>query len=157
MYELKKMRLSKGITQKEAASRIGISLRSYISYENDEKKADSPKYRFILSEIAKINPIDEEHGILSLDDIKKACNKIFPEYDVEYCYLFGSYAKNRATESSDVDLLIYSHTSGIRYYELVERMRESLHKKIDLLDYKQLLNNATLLNEVLKEGIRIYG
>ena len=139
MSDLKKMRLSKGITQKEAASRIGISLRSYISYENDEKKADSPKYRFILSEIAK------------------ACNKIFPEYDVEYCYLFGSYAKNRATESSDVDLLIYSHTSGIRYYELVERMRESLHKKIDLLDYKQLLNNATLLNEVLKEGIRIYG
>lgn len=36
-------------------------------------------------------------------------------------------------------------------------MRESLHKKIDMLDSRQLLNNEALLNEVLKEGIMIYG
>ncbi len=157
MTDLKEMRLSKGLTQKEAAASIGISLRSYISYENDETKVGSPRYRFILSEITKLNPIDEEHGILSIDDIKKTCNGIFPDYDVEYCYLFGSYAKNKASESSDVDLLINTHTSGIKYYELVERMREGLHKKVDMLDSKQLLNNPALLNEVLKEGIKIYG
>jgi hypothetical protein len=32
-----------------------------------------------------------------------------------------------------------------------------LHKKIDLLDVKQLAGNAELLNEVLKDGIKIYG
>lgn len=82
MSNLKEIRLSKGLTQKDAASRIGISLRSYISYENDVKKAESPKYRFILSEITKINPIDENHGILSVDDIRDACKQIFPGYEV---------------------------------------------------------------------------
>ena len=36
-------------------------------------------------------------------------------------------------------------------------MRGALHKKVDLLDIKQLLNNEELLNEVLGEGIKIYG
>ena len=40
---------------------------------------------------------------------------------------------------------------------LVERLRESLHKKVDLLDINQVVNNAELLNEVLKEGVKIYG
>lgn len=46
--------------------------------------------------------------------------------------------------------------TGLQYFGLAERLREELHKKIDLLDPKQLLNNEQLLNEVLKEGIRIY-
>ena len=157
MTELKKQRIAKRITQQEVASIVGISLRSYISYENDEKKVGSPKYRFLLQELEKINAVDEEHGILKVDDIVAVCGSIFSEYDVEYCYLFGSYAKNRATGSSDVDLLISTKTTGLKYYELVERLRENLHKKVDLLDYKQLLNNEELLNDVLKEGIRIYG
>ena len=40
---------------------------------------------------------------------------------------------------------------------MTERLRESLHKKVDLLDLKQLSNNENLLREVLKEGIKIYG
>ena len=157
MNELKKLRIEKRITQQEAADIIGVSLRSYVSYENDEKKVGTTKYRFLLQEVKKINPIDEENGILSKDDIRKICSSIFSEYEVEYCYLFGSYAKGKATGASDVDLLISSKTTGLKYYELVERLREGLHKRVDLLDYKQLLNNEALLNEVLKEGIRIYG
>ena len=91
------------------------------------------------------------------NDIVEICSSIFSEYDVQYCYLFGSYAKGNASGTSDVDLLISSQVKGLKYYELVERLREKLHKKVDLLDIKQLLNNEELLNEVLKEGIRIYG
>ncbi|MBR5340657.1 MAG: nucleotidyltransferase domain-containing protein [Erysipelotrichaceae bacterium] len=157
MTELKRLRTDKGMTQQEAAERIGVSLRSYVSYENDETKKESTKYRFLISEIEKINPIDEEHGILSKEDIIKICNRVFSEYEVEYCYLFGSYAKGKATGSSDVDLLISSKITGLKFYELVEKLREELHKKVDLLDFRQLLGNEKLLNEVLKEGIRIYG
>ncbi|MBO4681626.1 MAG: nucleotidyltransferase domain-containing protein [Clostridiales bacterium] len=157
MTELKRIRTSKGLTQQKAAERIGVSLRSYVSYENDETKEGSAKYRFLLSELEQIDPIDEEHGILPKDEIINICKSIFPEYDVEYCYLFGSYAKGTASDSSDVDLLIATGVTGLKYYELVERLREGLRKKVDLLDLKQLLNNEDLLNEVLKEGIRIYG
>ncbi len=157
MSDLKELRKSKHLTQQEAAFRIGVSLRSYISYENEETKKGSPKYRFLLQELEKINPIDEEHGVLERDELINICSEILSEYDVDYCYLFGSYAKGKASGSSDVDLLISAKVTGLKYYELVERLREALHKKVDMLDTKQLLKNEALLNEVLKEGIRIYG
>jgi len=155
--ELKKQRLKSKMTQREAADKIGISLRSYISYENEVEKTNTPKYRFLLAEMREISRMDEEHGILSKEEIVKACNEILKDYPVQYCYLFGSYAKGKASETSDVDLLVSSGITGIRFYELAERLRERLHKKIDLLDLKQLTGNEELLNEILKDGIRIYG
>ena len=157
MTELRKVRTSKKLTQQEAADRIGVSLRSYVSYENDETKTTSAKYRFLLHELEMIDPIDEEHGVIPRDELIKICTEILSEYDVDFCYLFGSYAKGTATGTSDVDLLILAKITGLKYYELVERLREALHKKVDMLDTKQLLKNEALLNEVLKEGIRIYG
>lgn len=157
MTELKSCRLEKKLTQQEVSKQIGISLRSYIMYENDESKQGTPKYRFLLQEVKKLNPLDESHGILSLEDIIHVCAEIFKSYQVDFCYLFGSYAKGQATEISDVDLLISTETTGLRFFELTERLRQSLHKKVDLLDLKQLVNNEKLLKEVLKEGVKIYG
>ncbi|MBR4781616.1 MAG: helix-turn-helix domain-containing protein [Lachnospiraceae bacterium] len=157
MTSLKRIRIEKHMTQQEVANRIGVSLRSYLSYENDESKEGTPKYRFILRELENIDPIDEEHGILSMKDIISICDSVFSKYNVEYCYLFGSYSKGKATEKSDVDLIISTTTTGLKYYELVEKLREKLHKKVDLLDVKQLLKNEELLSDVLKEGIKIYG
>lgn len=157
MTELKSRRLQRKITQKEAAERIGISLRSYIMYENDESKEGTPKYRFLLQEMDRIILLDESHGILSIEEIKQKCADVFALYHIEFCYLFGSYAKGKATEKSDVDLLVSTETTGLTFFEMTERLRESLHKKVDLLDLKQLINNENLLREVLKEGIKIYG
>lgn len=156
MNELKACRLRKKLTQKEAANRIGISLRSYITYEKDGLKESTPKYRFLLQELEKENLVDETHGILSLEMIKETCTEVFNGYPVEFCYLFGSYAKGKASEESDVDLLVSTEISGLRYYEIVECLREKLHKKVDLLNLKQLLDNEELLREVMKDGIRIF-
>ena len=157
MTELKDCRLKKKLTQKEAAKLIGISLRSYITYENDERKKTTPKYRFIMHELERINPLDEENGVLSVEDIRSICEKVLTEYPVDFCYLFGSYAKGKAEGKSDVDLLISTETTGLRFFEITERLRESLHKKVDLLDVKQLVGNESLLKDILKEGIKIYG
>ena len=156
MNELKSRRLQGNMTQKEAAEKIGISLRSYISYENEEEKVGTPKYRFLLAELSEISRRDEEHGILTVDEIREACGEILKDYPVEYCYLFGSYAKGKANEASDIDLLVSSGISGLRFYEMTEKLRGKLHKKIDLLDMKQLTGKEELLNEVLKDGIRIF-
>ncbi|MBR6960193.1 MAG: nucleotidyltransferase domain-containing protein [Clostridiales bacterium] len=157
MTELKELRLKKKMTQQEVSEKAGVSLRSYVSYENDDDKTNTIKYRFLLDLVRKMNVIDEEHGILSVDQIRDICADVFEEYDIEYCYLFGSYAKGTALENSDVDLLISSTISGLKYYGLIERLREELCKKVDLLDTKQLVNNESLLSEVLKDGIKIYG
>ena len=154
---LKELRLSKGITQSEAAALLGVSLRSYKQYENDENKINTMKYNYMCNELGKIGYIDEEHGVLSLDEIIDKVAMVLSKYDVSYCYLFGSYAKGEATEKSDVDLLVSTNVTGMAFYGLAEALREELHKKIDLLNLEQLNNNQELLNDILGKGIKIYG
>ncbi|MBQ7897666.1 MAG: nucleotidyltransferase domain-containing protein [Clostridia bacterium] len=156
MSDLKELRLSKNLTQKEASAILGVSLRSYKEYENSEKKVGTLKYKSMINELEKYITIDEEHGILTLDEIKEGCKNVFEEYDVKRCFLFGSYAKGKATPKSDVDLLISTDITGLKFYGLVERLREQLCKKIDLLDTRQLVENKDLIEEILKDGIKIY-
>ena len=58
---------------------------------------------------------------------------------------------------SDVDLLISTNVKGLKFYGLVEEIRASLHKKVDVLDMNQLKDNIELTEEIFKDGIKIYG
>lgn len=157
MSELKNLRIEKKMTQQQVADLVGISLRSYKTYENEPKKANTIKYNYIIDILKKTNVIDEEHGILEVDDIIEKCSNVFKKYDVNYCYLFGSYAKGKATPVSDVDLLISANIKGLKFYGLVEEIRTALHKKVDALDINQLKDNIELMEEIFKDGVKIYG
>ena len=154
---LKQMRKEKGLTQEKCAAYLQIPLRSYKRYEADEQKVDPIKYRYMIDRLNQYGFIDETHGTLTLEQIKSICEEVCPGYSVEYCYLFGSYAKGKATETSDVDLLVSMPVDGLRYYELLELLREKIKKKVDLLDTAQLAHNPALVQEILKDGIKIYG
>ena len=51
MGELKDLRVEKRLTQQQAAEWVGISLRSYKSYENEEKKVTFPGMHYTVCEI----------------------------------------------------------------------------------------------------------
>ena len=154
---LREIRKEKGITQAQAAEFVGVPLRTYINYEKDTQKQTSIKYKYITEKLLEYGYIDEENGILTLDKIREVCVNVLPKYSVEYCYLFGSYAKGKATETSDVDLLVSTKASGLMFFGLVEELRETLKKKVDVLDLGQIKDNFELTNEILKDGIKIYG
>lgn len=154
---LKELRMSKGLTQSEIANLCSVSLRSYKTYENDESKIGTIKYRFFVDFLNDYGIVDETHGILSVEEIESKVAAVLSGYDVSYCYLFGSYAKGSPTESSDVDLLISTAVTGLQFYGIAEKLRNILNKKVELLDYRQLGNNPELLNEILKDGLKLYG
>ena len=157
MKDLKSIRLDKELTQQQAAGIVGVSLRSYKSYENDLDKRGNLKYNYIYEKLSQINPIDEEHGIVDLEYISRKCSEIFDKYKINFCYLFGSYAKGKAKDDSDVDLLISKEIKGLKFFGLVEEIRNSLHKKVDVIEVAGLKDNVELLEEILKDGIKIYG
>lgn len=88
MGVIKELRTEKKLTQQQAADMLGISLRSYKSYENDADKVGTLKYNYIIDRLSAINPIDEEHGILELDYIKEKCK------DVLSCFLQALFAES---------------------------------------------------------------
>ena len=154
---LKQLRIKKGLSQKTCAEMLGVSLRTYIRYEQEKNKQSTIKYHYMFAELEKYGIIDEQHGILTIDAIKNKCTEVFKNYEINYCYLFGSYAKGKANEKSDVDLLISTQITGLEFYEMVELLREKLCKKVDVLHQSHLNNNIELTNEILKDGIKIYG
>ena len=153
MNELKKNRLELNITQEEAARLLNISRRTYQKYETIEN--NDPKLDYYVFKFKELNKVDENTGLLSIDKIKAVVSSIMSKYKIKTCYLFGSYAKDKASPTSDIDLLIDFDITGLSYYGLVEELREKLHKKVDLLTLKSIENNAQLMYEILKSGIKI--
>ena len=99
--------------------------------------------------------VDEEHGVLSLSKIKELLLPVLMRNNIHYCYLFGSYARGEARENSDVDLLIDTDITGLNFFALVEEIRNTLHKRIDLLRLQDLSSDNPIALEILKEGVKM--
>ena len=56
-----------------------------------------------------------------------------------------------------MDLLVSTPISGMRFYDLVEELREKLCKQVDVLNQDQLKDNLSLVEEILKDGVKSYG
>ena len=148
-----------GLSQIEAASALNIPIRTYIRYEKDDSYGNTMKRSMMVNMLIEKYEITETKGLLTIDQIKKSLVEVFEkEYkgQIEFCYLFGSYAKGYAKESSDVDLCVATKLTGLEYMGLSESIRKSLHKKIDLVRFSNLDNNLELINEIMKDGIKIY-
>jgi predicted nucleotidyltransferase len=56
------------------------------------------------------------------------------EFGVSKIGLFGSYAKGRPDETSDIDLLLeFERPIGLRFIELVDYLENLLGRKVDVL------------------------
>ncbi|MBS1792302.1 MAG: nucleotidyltransferase family protein [Acidobacteria bacterium] len=53
--------------------------------------------------------------------------------DIEFCALFGSFARGEANEDSDIDLLVrFSKPIGWAFYGIAEDLEKALGRKVDL-------------------------
>ena len=158
IMDLKEYRVKLGITIKEASSASGVPLRTYNRYENDEKYGNNLKRQQIFLSLREKFEVTKEKGIITIDAIRNRINDIFSKRDdVNFCYLFGSYAKGYANETSDVDLCISTTLTGLSFVGLKEEICSSLNKKVDLIRLSDLGDNIELVQEIMKEGIKIYG
>ncbi|HBD95094.1 MAG: hypothetical protein A2015_02355 [Spirochaetes bacterium GWF1_31_7] len=72
----------------------------------------------------------------------KQNKSIFIKYGIKRIAIFGSYARNEATEESDIDLMyeINDETSisYIDFFELEELLCKDFNKKVELVNYKYM-------------------
>ena len=50
--------------------------------------------------------------VYTIDELRQILTPIAGKYDIQAVYVFGSYARNEATENSDVDVLIQRRSSN---------------------------------------------
>lgn len=154
---LKELRLESKLSQEQCADLLGVSTRTFQRYERNEEKLSDTKMKNIFNVIENNSALSEDKGILTVDEIKNICASVFKNKEIEFCYLFGSYAKGYAKETSDVDLLVSTEITGLEFFGLNEELRQALHKKVDLIRFIDLSNNMDFAREIFKDGIKIYG
>ena len=157
MNELRKKRKELGITQIQAAKACGISRRTYQTYE--ETNNLNATYDELVRKLDEMGVLGGNNYISNPKYIRFVCNNLFKEKypEIKCAFLFGSYARGDATGKSDIDIMAVCPPMGMRFYGIAAKLEEQLHKPVDLHTHRELLGNETLLVEVLKEGIKIYG
>lgn len=64
---------------------------------------------------------------------KEKIVEICERNDIEFCAVFGSFARGEATEESDIDLLVrFSKPIGWAFYGIADELERTLGRKVDL-------------------------
>jgi len=156
MSELRELRKNIGITQEEAAKMVGVSRRTYQTYE--EEKLMNDAYNAILNALKEIDTGHSFNFVLNAKVIKKRCEGVFAKHpEVKCAYLYGSYARGEATEESDVDILVVESGMGLSFFGMASELKEVLGKEVDLQTHRQVAGDEFFLEQLLKDGIKIYG
>jgi uncharacterized protein len=90
-------------------------------------------------------------------EIKKAVIPVLKKHKITKAGIFGSYAKNMATDKSDVDILVELTypMSLLDFIGIKQELEDILKKSVDLVEYKAI--KPIIRDNILKSEIRIYG
>ena len=93
--------------------------------------------------------------MLTIEGIKNRIKPVCDEYPIHKVYLFGSYSRGEAKESSDVDLRIEGDIHNLfTLGGIYEDMKEALGKNIDLLSV--LPDSEKFRDNLRRDEVLIY-
>ena len=88
-----------------------------------------------------------------LNELSKNKSYIKQNFEVDKIGLFGSYAKGKQTEESDIDIYVeFKHKTFDNLAGLWNYLEELYHKKIDLF-HKHKNNNQVIISNIQKDVI----
>lgn len=123
-------------------------------YKKTIKQKNKDKLMVIFSEIEAISKSYENHFNLSKEEIiwkiKESKNCLIDEYHIQKLYLYGSYAKERVTTQSDLDLLVIFDKEmlplekGIIIKNLTDYLENKIKIHLDIIDFTHALENLDI-------------
>ena len=102
--------------------------------------------------------------VYTIEQLKEKIAPIALKYRLPLVYVFGSYARGEATDSSDVDVLVDIKGSVVKGWViggLYNDLCESIGKEVDLLTTGALEQEKHrtpwFIDKVRKDMVKIYG
>ncbi|MFH1452866.1 MAG: nucleotidyltransferase domain-containing protein [Armatimonadota bacterium] len=96
-----------------------------------------------------------------IKEIKELIEKLEEnKISISYAYMFGSYAKNKADEWSDIDVALASKDfSGVRFHDnkkIIPYLRDfNNHLEIHPFNLKDFKRSNLFIEEIKRNGLRI--
>lgn len=87
-----------------------------------------------------------------LDKLRENYPFLSSKYGLKKIGIFGSYAKNRQTEKSDIDIIVeFEKPIGLKFIEFSEYLEDLLKNKIDIITVAGL---ETIRNKKISQEIK---
>lgn len=86
---------------------------------------------------------------MPIEEIIKRVTDICTAHHVEHLSLFGSFAKNTATERSDIDFIVYGCKDMLSLLDEIDEIPTL--RKIDIFNYDEVCS------EYLRKDMDLYG
>ncbi len=86
-----------------------------------------------------------------LDYLAKHKQEFIEKYEIEEIGLFGSYARDEAKESSDIDIFVKMKPDLLEMVGLKLQIEDDLKKKVDII--REHKNIKPLLLQMIKKDI----
>ena len=95
--------------------------------------------------------------VYTQDEIFAAVRLLLKKYHAERAILFGSYARQEADASSDIDLIVIG---GIKFdptdvFCIAEELHRTLGKPVDVYELRELNAGSAFYDTVMAEGVQI--
>lgn len=93
--------------------------------------------------------------ILTLDSIKFLLLPIVKKYGIESLSVFGSYARNEATPTSDVDILIDggNYHGLVEYMTMIDDMKAVLGRDVDVITQNALNEGKAKADKIFRDNV----
>ena len=105
--------------------------------------------------------------VMTMNDIKERVKPIAERYEIPVIYVFGSYARDEAKESSDIDFLV--GTTGLPekyrwsvYSDFFDELKEAVEHEIDLVEleaFEQPIDSEyqkEFYDTMMKEKVKVF-
>lgn len=95
--------------------------------------------------------------IYSIEEIKKMVSPILHKYRASKALLFGSYARNTAENSSDIDVMVIGGSSfePTDIFCIADELYDVSKKSVDVYEEKEIDATSDFYKNILLEGVEI--
>ena len=95
--------------------------------------------------------------IYTFVELRNIILPIIKKYKAENAILFGSHARNQASENSDIDLIVIGGHAfdPTNIFAIAEDLYEASGKNVDVYEINEIKTHTPLYNSIMKEGIRL--
>jgi len=100
---------------------------------------------------------ETNENIYVINEIQSLLTPVFYANGVKKAILYGSYASGFASRESDIDLLLDSGLRGLDFVALIEIIRQTLNKEVDVIDVRYIKKGSRIDKEIQQNGVKIYG
>ena len=95
--------------------------------------------------------------VMSITDITYIVKPLADKYNIQQVYLFGSYAREEATEDSDIDILV---CGGDKFkltmvFAFAEELRKALNKDVDVFEINEINQESDFYKTIMKERVLV--